>query len=81
MTEQTSAVELMYWIETRRWEREIGAPLGLFSGPHPARRPNPMRQRACRACGCTDDDCSGCIGRTGFACHWIEPDLCSACSN
>jgi hypothetical protein len=35
--------------------------------------------RTCRVCGCTDDDCSGCIQRTGMACHWIEADLCSAC--
>ena len=34
----------------------------------------------CRVCGCTDDDCSGCIDRTGHRCHWIEKDLCSACS-
>ncbi len=33
----------------------------------------------CRVCGCTDDDCSGCIARTGAPCRWIEPDLCSAC--
>lgn len=35
--------------------------------------------RACRKCGCTDLDCSGCWQRTGFACYWVEPDLCSAC--
>lgn len=34
----------------------------------------------CRICGCTDDDCSGCIERTGTPCHWVEPDLCSACA-
>jgi hypothetical protein len=34
---------------------------------------------ACRVCGCTDDDCSGCVERTGEPCHWVEPDLCSAC--
>jgi len=33
----------------------------------------------CRVCGCTDDDCSGCIERTGQPCHWVAPDLCSAC--
>lgn len=33
----------------------------------------------CRVCGCTDDDCSGCVERTGEPCHWVEPDLCSAC--
>ena len=35
--------------------------------------------RSCRVCSCTDDDCSGCIERTGEPCSWIETDLCSAC--
>lgn len=35
--------------------------------------------RTCRICGCTDDYCRGCIVRTGWPCHWIEIDLCSAC--
>lgn len=34
---------------------------------------------ACRVCGCTDADCSGCIARTGAPCSWVERDLCSAC--
>lgn len=34
----------------------------------------------CRACGCTDNDCSGCIERTGEPCYWVEPGLCSACA-
>lgn len=34
---------------------------------------------ACRLCGCTDADCRQCIERTGEPCHWLEPDLCSAC--
>lgn len=33
----------------------------------------------CRVCKCTDDDCRQCIERTGEPCHWVEPDLCSAC--
>jgi ParB/RepB/Spo0J family partition protein len=33
----------------------------------------------CRVCGCTDDDCSGCIEKTGEPCHCVEDDLCSAC--
>ena len=33
----------------------------------------------CRVCGCTDDDCSQCVEKTGAPCHWVEPDLCSAC--
>lgn len=35
--------------------------------------------RTCRECGCTEDDCSGCIERTGVRCSWVEQDLCSAC--
>jgi hypothetical protein len=34
---------------------------------------------ACRVCGCTDEDCSGCVRRTGEPCSWVEADLCSAC--
>jgi hypothetical protein len=34
----------------------------------------------CRVCGCTDDDCSGCVERTGEPCSWVEPELCSACA-
>ena len=34
---------------------------------------------ACRVCGCTDEDCSQCVEKTGGPCHWVEPDLCSAC--
>jgi hypothetical protein len=36
-------------------------------------------ERRCRKCGCTEDDCSQCIKKTGFACTWVEQDLCSAC--
>lgn len=35
--------------------------------------------RKCRICGCTDNDCSQCIEKTGKPCHWVEEDLCSAC--
>ena len=38
-----------------------------------------MPTGVCRVCGCTDDDCSQCVEKTGMACHWVEPDLCSAC--
>jgi hypothetical protein len=38
-----------------------------------------MKQRKCRICGCTDDDCSQCIERTGEPCHWVDQNLCSAC--
>lgn len=36
---------------------------------------------ACILCGCTDNDCSRCIARTGQPCHWIDEgkSICSAC--
>jgi hypothetical protein len=37
-------------------------------------------ERRCRVCGCTDDDCRQCIEKTGEPCHWVEEDLCSACT-
>ena len=33
----------------------------------------------CRVCGCTEEDCHDYIERTGKPCHWVEPNLCSAC--
>lgn len=39
----------------------------------------------CRECGCTDNDCSRCIERTGSPCAWVDPwhagssNLCTAC--
>ena len=38
----------------------------------------------CRVCGCTENDCSQCIEKTGARCHWVpdptmQGDLCSAC--
>lgn len=33
----------------------------------------------CRECGCTQDDCEQCVEKTGDACSWVGPDLCSAC--
>lgn len=38
------------------------------------------RIRVCRACHCTDYDCSGCVAKTGHPCWWVEGDLCSACA-
>lgn len=38
-----------------------------------------MEKQKCRVCGCTDDDCTECVKKTGEPCHWVEFDLCSAC--
>jgi hypothetical protein len=35
--------------------------------------------RTCIKCGCTDDDCTGCVERTGKQCWWVKDNLCSAC--
>lgn len=42
-------------------------------------RSQPAPVRKCRVCGCTDNDCSQCIEKTGRPCTWAESDLCSAC--
>ena len=39
----------------------------------------PQGFRACRVCGCVEDDCRLCVERTGVPCFWTAPDLCSAC--
>lgn len=38
------------------------------------------KQRKCRVCGCTDNDCRQCIEAQGFPCWWVEEDLCSRCA-
>lgn len=38
-----------------------------------------MTNQKCRVCSCTQDDCTGCIERTGAPCYFIEDNLCSAC--
>lgn len=38
-----------------------------------------VKVRTCRICGCTEENCSQCIEKTGEPCYWIEEDLCSAC--
>ncbi len=35
-------------------------------------------ERACRVCGCTEWD--ACMDLFGDPCHWVEADLCSACT-
>jgi hypothetical protein len=35
--------------------------------------------RTCRVCGCTDDDCTRCVERTGSPYWWVAADWCSAC--
>ncbi len=48
--------------------------------PRPVLLDDDLPGPVCRVCGCTDDDCSGCVERTDAPCHWVETDLCSACA-
>ena len=41
--------------------------------------------KRCRICGCTDEDCSQCIAKTGEPCEWVpeleneEGGICTNC--
>jgi hypothetical protein len=39
------------------------------------------RYGICRKCGCTDDNCSGCVLATGEPCTWVNSShtLCTRC--
>ncbi len=39
-----------------------------------------VRSGVCRLCGCTDEDCSHCIERTGRPCSWADAEhtICTA---
>jgi hypothetical protein len=52
----------------------------VTAGQPPAPRLEAVAVRACRECGCTDDDCGVCIERTGEPCFWVAADFCSACA-
>lgn len=51
----------------------------IVSALHDMHRRVKADKRKCRACGCTEEDCSQCIEATGLACSWVEADLCSRC--
>lgn len=69
------------------WENQAGSikesvrrDLTAFFTAYYAAIPSIFDSSTCRQCGCTDDDCTECVERTGEACHWVEVDLCSACA-
>lgn len=35
----------------------------------------------CVHCGCTEDDCRGCVARQGAPCSWVAVGLCSCCAD
>lgn len=52
------------------WVRAVKGALAALQQPMPD---------ACEVCGCTEEDCSQCVERTGEPCYWVRPGLCSAC--
>lgn len=42
-----------------------------------------MISGTCKICGCTDNDCTQCIEKTGNPCYWVDDShtLCSACDD
>lgn len=50
-----------------------GYPVSLFLDDAPG-------IRSCVICRCNDHDCSQCVEKTGQACFWVGPRLCSACA-
>ena len=40
-----------------------------------------MSYGTCSVCGCTDNNCSQCIKKTGEPCYWVDSghEICSAC--
>lgn len=40
-----------------------------------------LQNMKCKVCGCTSNNCAQCIAKTGKPCHWIAPNLCSACKD
>jgi hypothetical protein len=42
--------------------------------------PDMPQGQQCAVCGCTDDDCTDCVSRTGQPCSWVAINLCSACA-
>ncbi|HUW31508.1 MAG TPA: hypothetical protein VM223_07830 [Planctomycetota bacterium] len=63
------------WLPKRETAEQAQADLDIFADNAGLRK-----LQTCRVCGCTDDNCRGCIERTGGPCHWVEVDLCSACA-
>ena len=62
-----------------QWAKKAAAAAGSSNAVLDGLCAEEIADRTCRVCGCTDDDCSQCIAKTGEPCRWAEPDLCTAC--
>lgn len=66
-------------LRKRRVIRFINKLMLLLSGK--SMNQTGAKSGTCQVCGCTEDDCSGCIEKTGGPCQWIDEEktICSAC--
>lgn len=84
-TERCSDLELQeLWLimnSNHMQARLNGIGLGYMQSPQMIDQQQKTGLQKCRLCGCTNDNCSGCIHRTGEPCHWVDEDLCSACAD
>ena len=58
----------------------LGVPVAVLAPALGRRRVCRRGSGVCRVCRCTNVDCRRCVELTGEPCHWVEPDLCSACT-
>lgn len=78
------SAERVAWDQPRKEARDVAGELELVQvAAHELRAVPRIAPQAgvCRRCECTEEDCSGCIERTGEPCYWVKPDLCSACAD
>jgi hypothetical protein len=69
-----------YWVKLKNDNgRYIHDPLMNYRHPDPGVIKFKTKERSCRVCGCTENDCRQCVEKTGKPCCWVAEDLCSAC--
>lgn len=67
-------------LEKRRIIRYINKLMLILRGEEPDT--TGAKSGVCRVCGCTENNCTECVEKTGSPCHWVntEKTLCSACA-
>ncbi|MBT8491150.1 MAG: ParB/RepB/Spo0J family partition protein [Deltaproteobacteria bacterium] len=68
-------------LEKRRVVRFINKLMLILKGEN--QNDTATKRGVCRVCGCTEDNCTQCVEKTGSRCHWVNDmrTLCSACAD
>jgi ParB/RepB/Spo0J family partition protein len=68
-------------LEKRRTIRFINKLMLILRGEDPDA--TGAMSGVCRVCGCTEENCTQCMEKTGNPCHWVDEEktLCSACAD